>query len=137
MRPGVLCLVALCGPLTNGLLACLSAALGWWGALPGEIVCLAVFTNLCLMAFNLLPALPLDGGRILCALLPPAAREGRAMGRAAGAGAGRPADRHGLRDGRAWPVQPDADPVRRVSAAQRSGRDAARNQCGRAVAHGP
>ncbi len=90
MRPGVLCLVALCGPLTNGLLACLSAALGWWGALPGEVVCLAVFANLCLMAFNLLPALPLDGGRILCALLmrrmPPAkaVRWGVRLGQAVG-----------------------------------------------------
>lgn len=90
MRPGILCLVALCGPLTNGLLACLSAALGWWGLLPGEIVCLAVFTNLCLMAFNLLPALPLDGGRILCALLmcrlPPAkaVRWGVRLGQALG-----------------------------------------------------
>ena len=90
MRPGVLCLVALCGPLTNGLLVCLCAAMGWWGLLSGEIVCLAVFSNLCLMAFNLLPGLPLDGGRILCALLmrrlPPAraVRRGVWLGQALG-----------------------------------------------------
>lgn len=91
MRPGVLCLVAACGPLTNGLLACLSAAMGWWGLLGGQLVCLAVFSNLCLMAFNLLPALPLDGGRILCALLmrrlPPAraVRWGVRLGQGLGA----------------------------------------------------
>lgn len=90
MRPGVLCLVAACGPLTNGLLVCLSAALGWWGVLPGEMVWLTACANLCLMGFNLLPALPLDGGRILCALLmrrlPPAraVRWGVRLGQALG-----------------------------------------------------
>lgn len=91
MRPGVMCLVAASGPLTNGVLACLSAALGWWGLLPGQTVCLATFGNLCLMCFNLLPALPLDGGRILCALLmrrlPPvrAVRWGVRLGQGLGA----------------------------------------------------
>ena len=91
MRPGVLCLVAACGPLCNLLLACLTAALGWWGLLGGEAVRHLVVCNLTLAAFNLLPALPLDGGRILCALLmrrfPPtrAVRWGVRLGQGLGA----------------------------------------------------
>jgi len=69
MRPRVICLVALCGPLTNWLLACISAALGWWGLLVPQTAALLIECNFGLMLFNLLPALPLDGGRVAACLL--------------------------------------------------------------------
>lgn len=81
--------VALSGPLTNLLLACMSAAVyhailfgfeeGWIPSTPtvvriAEPVFLmarvSVNFNLVLMAFNLIPILPLDGGRILAGLVP-------------------------------------------------------------------
>ena len=69
MRPRVICLVALCGPLMNWLLACFSAALGWWNLIGPQTAALLIGCNLSLMLFNLLPALPLDGGRIAACLL--------------------------------------------------------------------
>jgi Zn-dependent protease len=84
-------LVALSGPLTNLLLAAASAGLyhfllagferGWiadgsalsWVAEPLFLMAKISLTfNLVLMAFNLIPILPLDGGRILVGLLPEA-----------------------------------------------------------------
>ncbi len=65
--PGRSALIAVSGPLTNGLLA----LLGWW-ALPyveGDIARLLVWAatiaNAFVAVFNLLPGLPLDGGFIL------------------------------------------------------------------------
>jgi len=87
LRPGQLVGVALAGPAVNLLIALCCAALpgGVWSALAAQTARL----NLTLLAFNLLPALPLDGGRVLCGLLarrmPPtaAARAGVRLGCAA------------------------------------------------------
>jgi Zn-dependent protease len=81
--------VALSGPATNLLLAALSAGLyhlilagfeyRWiadnsvlsWVAEPLFLMArISISFNLVLMAFNLIPILPLDGGRILVGLLP-------------------------------------------------------------------
>jgi len=71
--------VALAGPLVNvviagGLLAGLvlkGGSFGWggWGAGSGTLVERLLAANVFLVLFNLLPAFPMDGGRILRALL--------------------------------------------------------------------
>ncbi len=82
-------LVAMSGPVTNLLLAAVSAGLyhfllagfqhGWiadgsffaWVAEPVFLMArISISFNLVLMAFNLIPILPLDGGRIVVGLLP-------------------------------------------------------------------
>ena len=79
---------AMAGPLANLLCLLGTAAAGYawprWTALPGYGMFLRA--NAALLAVNLLPALPLDGGRALCALIAPrtgprfAARLGAAAG---------------------------------------------------------
>jgi stage IV sporulation protein FB len=61
--------VALAGPAVNLLLAISFAALAQWSVLSPAAAAVHVRHNLVLCLFNLLPALPLDGGRILYALL--------------------------------------------------------------------
>ena len=74
-------IVAIAGPIANILLAVVFVLIGKWAALffeygsPSanwvmENVHNGVVFSLVLAAFNLIPILPLDGGRILLALLP-------------------------------------------------------------------
>lgn len=61
--------VAAAGPAANLMLAVCLAALAHWGTLRADAAANLVQPNLILFLFNLMPALPLDGGRILFALL--------------------------------------------------------------------
>ena len=60
--------VAAAGPAANMILAIAAAAMAWWGITGFYAAWLTVRINLILMIFNLMPALPLDGGRILYAV---------------------------------------------------------------------
>ncbi|HEY2192298.1 MAG TPA: site-2 protease family protein [Actinomycetospora sp.] len=70
-RPGVELRMAVAGPLTSGLLG--GVFLGAADLLPPSLVTAVLlelaWVNLVLAVFNLLPAAPLDGGRVLHALL--------------------------------------------------------------------
>ncbi len=82
--------VALAGPLVTAALTggfALLAELGLPEAADGVVAWLAVI-NLVLLVFNLLPALPLDGGRVLHAILW-RARNDRRFATTVGAGTGR------------------------------------------------
>lgn len=71
-------IVALAGPMANAVMALLWAVFGVLvavfqapeQAMFAKIAYAGVLTNLLMFAFNLLPILPLDGGRILMGLLP-------------------------------------------------------------------
>lgn len=69
LEPDVEIYIALAGPLVSLFLAALCYFIFPW---PNQqMVSFLIRLNLCLGAFNLLPALPLDGGRILRAALSP------------------------------------------------------------------
>ena len=87
LSPPRLIAVALAGPLGNGLLIVLCAALAHWGALDPVRAMRMLRVNLLLALFNLLPALPLDGGRILYGLLFPGFGRERAAKAGIAAGA--------------------------------------------------
>lgn len=66
---GKLICTALAGPFANGACAVATAALAWTGVLPYPAADQMFRVNLILMLFNLMPALPLDGGRVFYALI--------------------------------------------------------------------
>ncbi|MBR6766476.1 MAG: hypothetical protein IKM02_00830, partial [Clostridia bacterium] len=69
LAPWQLCVIAAAGPLSNLFLIFLSAAFAQWNLIVPESAFLLLRINLLLMLFNLLPALPLDGGRMMYAIL--------------------------------------------------------------------
>ena len=76
LPPGRLFAVAAAGPAANLAMVWLGAALAHWRAISPGTALDMLHVNLLLALFNLLPALPLDGGRMLYALT--ARRLGRA-----------------------------------------------------------
>lgn len=78
LRPGQIILVALAGPACNLILIFAASAAQDWGLLSFDLAAALVRGNLAMMLFNLLPALPLDGGRILCGALSRTMRPARA-----------------------------------------------------------
>ena len=69
ITPLRLCIVSAAGPAANFLLILFCASFCHWQLLGFETASQLIHINAMLMLFNLLPALPLDGGRILYALL--------------------------------------------------------------------
>lgn len=88
LTSGQLLGVAAAGPVGSLCALVAAAALAHWGALKPFFALTLMQANGLMLAFNLLPALPLDGGRMLVALLFPrvgrarAVRVGIALGRA-------------------------------------------------------
>lgn len=71
--------VSAAGPLANALLTLTAGALTHWRMLSPGFALALMQANLTLLAFNLLPALPLDGGRIAYALLSVKLKRERAL----------------------------------------------------------
>jgi Zn-dependent protease len=78
-RQGSMALVSLAGPLSNVVLGAVAAAILRFSAFTGASLGMAIdgflqifmWVNFSLAAFNMIPLPPLDGSRILTALLPP------------------------------------------------------------------
>ena len=79
LSPAQLIPVALAGPAANLLLACAVSALAQWRLISAAAAGAHAAINLALMLFNLAPVLPLDGGRVLCAVLSRFLGEHRAL----------------------------------------------------------
>lgn len=69
VSPSRLCAIAAAGPLANLALILIATFLLQWTPAPRLFVLELISVNAILMLFNLLPALPLDGGRMLYAIL--------------------------------------------------------------------
>ena len=67
-KPINIAFTAISGPLGNFALATSAAALVWWDYLAFDVAATVIRINLTLMLFNLMPALPLDGGRVFYAV---------------------------------------------------------------------
>lgn len=68
--PGPSALIAVAGPAANGVLAVVAFFLaGSWGGPWGYVLAAVAYLNLILAVFNVLPGLPMDGGRLLEALV--------------------------------------------------------------------
>jgi len=87
LAPSRLLGVAAAGPAGSAVALLAAAALAHWGVLDPPLAGTLARVNLTLLLFNLLPALPLDGGRMLYALLCP--RLGPSRAAEAGVRAGR------------------------------------------------
>lgn len=77
-RQGSMALVSLAGPLSNVVLGAVAAAIWRFSSFSGpglgaigEFLQIFFIVNFSLAAFNMIPLPPLDGSRILVALLPP------------------------------------------------------------------
>jgi hypothetical protein len=68
LTPGQVMAVSVGGPLASLALLFVDAALAHWGLLSPAFALSLLRVTLALLLFNLLPALPLDGGRMLYAL---------------------------------------------------------------------
>ncbi len=86
LSPGQAAAIALAGPMANLLLVLCAAAAAHYGGAQGEWLNAFVRCNLVLMLFNLLPAFPMDGGRLVAAWL--AQRAGEQAARRALAASG-------------------------------------------------
>ena len=69
LRPGQIASVALAGPMCNLCIMVFAAALCWWNLLAPDWTAALIEQNMMILLFNLLPALPMDGGRVLCGVL--------------------------------------------------------------------
>ena len=70
LTPGPSAVIAVVGPVTNALIGAVCLVIGTSGALPGsQYFVWAGIVNIILAVFNLLPGLPMDGGRVAEAII--------------------------------------------------------------------